>query len=338
MKKTLHFILFIFINISSASAMSYNLGTEENPLIISISPAEISKKQHESEDYLPLLNTITEKYGIYFKLHQSENYTESLNDFCSGKVHIVSLGVVSFNMVKEKCDYAEPLAVETYSGTSFYYSGIFINRKYKIDSLSQLKDLVDSSESEDMSDINIAFGSQYSTSSFIYPLYMLIYSDINPLENFSKIFIMKSQLNAIKKLAEGEVIVAAVSFQIWKKAIQLGIINPMQYKPIIKSSSIPKPILVMNKKIPRSLKNKLKKSFGFSHTWSNSEKILQIQDKKIDRYDINNLNISQYKSLFKKLNIITFHISKEIIEKFSDKSISKVESSKRLKRKDNDSL
>lgn len=216
------------------------LGTINNPVILSFLSNQLEKQQEnnkktgktgkisEAQYYTRLLAAITEREGIYFKIQQSKSYEDSVTLFCTEKTHIAALGAITYNAVKNSCKLAELLAVEVRNGESIYFSGIFVHKKHNIQQARQLKNKT------------LALGNPYSTSSFNYPLAMLIDEGIQPEHDFTKIWIMHNHLAAIEKLAKGEAFAAAASFQSWKGAIDKGVINPLNFKPLLKSEPIPR--------------------------------------------------------------------------------------------------
>lgn len=298
------FILFLACSYASqvlGIAQPESLGSAENPVIISLLPTH-ADDDSETKQYQALFNEITQRFGIHFDVYQSESYEAAINDFCEEKSHISSLGPTTYNIVKKRCDHAELLAVEVKNGESVYFSGIFTHKKHGYQDLSELKQQ------------SIAFGNKDSTSSFNYPLAMLLAADIQPEHDFSNIWIMGSHIESIKTLAQGKVTAAAASFPAWRKAIHSGLINPIEYKPLAKSKPIPTPPLAINSKIPHSLKDKIKEALSSIHTWENSEQLLTIAGRKIDRYDIN-FDPQLYIDTFENMRRLTPEIKEKVINK-----------------------
>lgn len=305
------FIFAVAFNKQVEANALNQLGTINNPVILSFLPNQLESllendekidKTGEGQYYTRLLAAITKRTGIYFKIQQSKNYEDSVNLFCAEKTHIAALGLITYNEVKNNCKLAELLAVEVRNGESIYFSGIFVHKKHNIKQAIQLQNKT------------IALGNPHSTSSFNYPLAMLIDEGIQPEHDFNKIWIMYNHVAAIKKLAKGEVFAAAASFQAWKTAIDKGVINPLNFKPLLKSEPIPNPPLVINKTLPVALKEKIKQAFKLIHTWDNSEKILNFS-RKIDRYDTA-VDDQLYVDIFNKLNKFDKAIKSSILKKY----------------------
>lgn len=256
-------VLLTSINNTVLADEFSQLGTINQPVVLSFLPNQGQEgKAREAQYYKQLLAAITARYGVYFVIQQSKSYEDAVNDFCAGKTHIAALGAVTYNEAKRRCRFTKLLAVEVRNGESIYFSGIFTHKKHAIDDVKQLKNKT------------LALGNQHSTSSFNYPLAMLIDEGLQPEHDFKKIWVMENPAYAIEKLAKGEVFAAAASFKIWKESIDKNTINPIYFKPLMKSEPIPNPPLVINNQLPKALKEKIKQAFTLVHTWENSEKIL----------------------------------------------------------------
>ena len=78
----------------------------------------------------------------------------------------------------------------------------------------------------DLKGKSIAFGSTHSTSSFNFPVAMLIADGIDPVKDLDKIIIAGSHSASLAALAEGKVDAAAASYNSFGKAVKKGAIDP----------------------------------------------------------------------------------------------------------------
>lgn len=297
------FVLLLNINKQAIASQWSELGTSNHPVVLSFLPNKSDKSKNIEERYYQgLVKAITARYGINIVVKQSKSYEAAVDDFCTGKTHIAVLGVVTYNEAKQRCKVAELLAVEVRNSESIYFSGFFVHKKYDINDIQQLKNQT------------LALGNPYSTSSFNYPLAMLINAGLQPEYDFKNIVITGSHAEAIEKLANGEVFAAASSFQSWRQAIIKGVIDPIHFKPLIKSAPLPNPPLVINKTLPIELKEKIRKAFKLVHTWGDAEKILNVA-RKIDRYDVI-VDDQLYINTFHQLSKFDNTIKQRIVKKY----------------------
>jgi phosphonate transport system substrate-binding protein len=303
--KSLAFLMIIFwlsIPLSLAiTTESSSIGTATNPLQMSMIP--LTQDGEQAIQYLkPLFDAITQEFDIHFQLDVGESYEAVIEAFCKNQVQLALLGTYSYGEVKKRCHHGELLAVEVKNGRSTYYSGIFIHKKNQFKTLKDLKGQT------------IAFGSQYSTSSFIFPIAMLMEAKIHPANDFANVFVTNSHSASIKALATGKVIAASASFNAWLKAVEHRIVDPLYFKALAKFPPIPNAPLVMNKNLPNPLKEKLRDAFQMIHTKLGTDELLDVLGKKIDRYDVN-IDEKLYRNLLKKLERVTEEVKQSVLEK-----------------------
>ncbi|MDM8561801.1 PhnD/SsuA/transferrin family substrate-binding protein, partial [Candidatus Marithioploca araucensis] len=270
------------------------IGSATNPLKMSI-----DRKQ--AIQYIkPLFEAITNEFDIHFKLSYEKN--DVIKAFCEQKIQMTLLGTSSYGEVRKRCrTLVQIIAVVVEKGSSSSYSGIFVRKGNHLNTL------------EDLTGKSIAFGNPYSTSSFTFPVFMLIEAGINPAKDFDRIFIY-NHFASIKALKTGKVIAVGSSFDAWLKAVRDGRIDPLYFKPLAKSIPIPNAPFVINKNLPKTLKAKLRNAFHVIHTKLSSNELLNIRGKKIDRYDVE-VDKQHYISTLKTLEVITNEIKKSILEK-----------------------
>ena len=175
---------------------------------------------------------------------------------------------------KKMCG-AELLAVDVKKGKSVYYSGIFARKGSGLDNINDLKGR------------SLAVGSTHSTSSFNFPLAMIINAGVDPVKDLGKVVIADSHTNSIAALKEGRVDAAAASFSSWEKAVKKGVIDPQNFKVLAKSEPIPNQPLAINPKLKPEIKEKFRNAFKNIHNHVSAGKIRGYGGKKVDRYDAN---------------------------------------------------
>src|SRR6185436_16453789 len=92
---------------------------------------------------------------------------------------------------------------------------------------------------------------------------------------------------SLKALEQGEVDVAAASFDSFEKAVRQGAVKAGDYRVIAKSMPIPNPPLAMHPKLPAEAKKALRDAFNRVHRAPGvtPDMMRGYGGKKVDRYD-----------------------------------------------------
>jgi phosphonate transport system substrate-binding protein len=275
-------------------------GSKDRPLRVLMIPADTGTNDIVA-DYAPVFNGITEHYGIYFELRAGASYAAVVEGMCNDQADIAWYGAVTYGQANDRCG-VDLLAVDVKKGDSSYYSGIFVRKDSGIKTIS------------DMKGKSMAFGSPNSTSSFNFPVAMLIAAGVDPVKNLTKVIIAGSHSASIAALSEGKVDAAAASYNSFGKAVKKGVIDPKQFQALAKSQPIPNPPLAMNKNLDKDLKANLRQAFGDIHTKIDPAKIRGYGGKKVDRYDAN-FDVQKIFDALKKLGAVTDEVKAEMIDK-----------------------
>jgi phosphonate transport system substrate-binding protein len=254
-----------------------------------------------TKDYAPVFNGITKHYGIHFDIKAGSSYAAVVEGMCNNQADIAWYGASSYGEANAKCG-VDLLAVDVKKGDSVYYSGIFTRKGAGINSLMDLKGK------------RVAFGSTSSTSSFNFPVAMLIAAGIDPVKDFTKVVIAGSHSASLAALAEGRVDAAAASYNSFGKAVKKGAIDPKKFKPLAKSQPIPNPPLAMNKNLNSKIKVTLRKAFNNIHNLIAADKIRGYGGKKVDRYDAN-FDEKKIFAALSKLGAVTKQVKVGMIDK-----------------------
>ena len=206
-----------------------------------------------------------------------------------------------FGAAKKMCG-AELLAVDVKKGESVYYSGIYTRKDSGMDDLADLKGKT------------LAVGSTHSTSSFNFPMAMIIDAGVDPVKDLGKSVVAGSHSNSIAALKEGRVDAAAASFNSWEKAVNQGIVDPSEFKVLAKSEPIPNPPLAMNPKLDPTLKARLREAFNNIHKHVQAGLIRGYGGKKVDRYDADYPE-DKMLAVLAKLSKVTDELKGEILDK-----------------------
>lgn len=275
-------------------------GSKERPLRVLMVPADTGTDD-VTRDYAPVFEGITKHYGIHFDLKAGNSYSAVIEGMCNNQADIAWFGPSSYGEANDKCG-VDLLAVDVKKGDSVYYSGIFVRKGQGVKTLKDLRGK------------SIAFGSTSSTSSFNFPVAMLIADGVDPVKDFKKVIIAGSHSASLAALAEGKVDAAAASYNSFGKAVKKGAIDPKQFRPLAKSQPIPNPPLAMNKGLPKKLKAKLRQAFNTIHTKIDPAKIRGYGGKKVDRYDANFAEKKIFDAL-SKLGAVTKDVKVGMIDK-----------------------
>lgn len=275
-------------------------GSKDNPLRVLMVPADTGTNDI-TQDYKPVFDGITKHYGIHFDVKAGNSYAAVVEGMCNDQADIAWFGASTYGEANNRCG-VDLLAVDVKKGDSSYYSGIFVKKGNGINEISDLKGH------------SVAFGSTSSTSSFNFPVAMIIAAGVDPVKDLDKVIVAGSHSASLAALAEGKVDAAAASYNSFGKAVKKGAIDPDKFKPLAKSQPIPNPPLAMNKGLPNTLKTRLKDAFNTIHTKIDASKIRGYGGKKVDRYDAE-FDEQKIFDALAKLGAVTKQVKEEMIAK-----------------------
>ncbi|MBU2580772.1 MAG: phosphate/phosphite/phosphonate ABC transporter substrate-binding protein [Alphaproteobacteria bacterium] len=249
-------------------------GTAANPYRVMLVPADGGTEDGTKADFKPVFDAITKSTGIHFDIKVGQTYGAVIEAHCSGVIEIAWYGAASYLPAKER-GCAELLALDVNHGNSTYFSGIFVKAGSPVKSLADLKGK------------GMAFGDPNSTSSFVYPVAMLLAAGLDPAKDLAAVRMTGSHANSLKALSEGHVDAAAASFDSLEKAVNKGSIKPGELIVLAKSDPIPNPPIAMSTKLPAEVKQKLRDGFNNVHKSEGvkPEMVRGYGGKKVDRYD-----------------------------------------------------
>ena len=291
-------ILLLFNKISISAD-----GTKDNPFNVLLVPADGGTEEGTISDFKPIFNALSLATNYSFNIIVGQSYSAVVEGICSGLADFAWFGPVTYLQAKDK-GCVELLAVEVRKGSSVYYSGIFTNNSNL--SINNLNDLYGK---------KIAFGDINSTSSFVFPMAMLVESGINPIKDLSKSQLTGSHANSLKALQAGIVDAAAASFNSYEKAVRQGSIIANEFKIIAKSDPIPNPPLAMSVNLPKIVKDTIRYEISQLHNNPNiKEGMLRgYGGKKVDYYDTSITDKDMLPAL-KKMLLIDNDFKKAILE------------------------
>lgn len=240
-------LLAIFFTLFAGSAAF--AAAPQAPLRVVLIPADGGTETGTKADYQPVFNAVAKMTGLKFDIRVAQSYSAVVEAMCNGTADIAFVGpVVYVQAHKRGC--ADLLAVAVEKGRSTYYAGLFAKADAPINAVRDLKGR------------RVAFGDLNSTSSFVFPMAMILDAGLDPVKDLAAIRLTGSHANSLGALTQGQVDVAALSFDSFDKAVRQGAVDPKTVKVVARSIAIPYPPLVMNSKLPAPLKARLKRAFA----------------------------------------------------------------------------
>jgi phosphonate transport system substrate-binding protein len=249
-------------------------GSVQRPLEVMLIPADGGTEDGTKADFLPLFNAITKSEGLHFDVRVGQSYSAVVEAMANGQVDVGWFGPVSYLRARKRAG-AELLAVAVEHGSSTYLSGIFVRADGPLHALSDLKGK------------GMAVGDPSSTSSFAFPLVMLMEAGVDPVKDLGKIVFAGSHVNSLVACAEGRVDAGAASFNSFEKAVsekKLG----AELRPLAKSDPLPNPPLAMHPGLNPETKRKLREGFANVHKAPGitPDQVRGYGGAKVDRYDV----------------------------------------------------
>jgi phosphonate transport system substrate-binding protein len=250
-------------------------GSQQKPLQVMLIPADGGTEDGTKSDFLPLFNAIAKTQGLHFDVRVGQTYGAVVEAMANGQVDIGWFGPVSYLQAKKRAG-AELLAVSVEHGSSTYFSGIFVRGDAPMHSLAEMKGKT------------LAVGDPSSTSSYAFPLVMLLEAGVDPVKDLTKIVFAGSHVNSLAACAEGRVDAGAASFNSLEKAVTEKKIPPDKLRPLAKSDPLPNPPIAMHPGLDPEVKKKLREGFANVHKAPGitPDQVRGYGGMKVDRYDV----------------------------------------------------
>lgn len=249
-------------------------GDAGETLRVVLIPADGGTEAGTKADYQPVFNAVARATDLTFDLKVGQSYGAVVEALCNGAADIAFVGPVTYVQAHER-GCAELLAVAVEDGQSEYYAGLFARAESPIDSIQDLKGQ------------RVAFGDVNSTSSFVFPMAMLVEAGLDPARDLAEIRLAGSHANSLAALAQGQVDAAALSFDSFEKAVRQGAVDPKAVKVVARSVAIPYPPIIVSSRLPEARKAELRQAFAEVHAAPgvSPDMIRGYGGKPVDRYD-----------------------------------------------------
>lgn len=301
--KKLAFATFIGAALVATMPASANDGSKAHPLRVMLIPADGGTEDGTKADFMPIFNAVSRNTGLNFDVKVGQSYSAVMEAMCAKQTDIAFFGPASYIQVRDK-GCAKLLAVAVQKGSPVYYSGLFARADAPYKSLKDTKGA------------RLALGDIHSTSSFVYPVAMLMDAGVNPARDMSQVIIAGSHVNSLKAVAEGKADLSGASFDSFEKAVRQGVIDPSKVRVLAKSEPIPQPPLAMSTALPESIQKQLRDAFNRVHKAPGvtPDMIRGYGGSKVDRYDAS-FPESGMDAAGKKLALVDDQVKAEILKK-----------------------
>ncbi len=276
-------------------------GSPERPLMVLLVPTE-SGQTNLMDDYEPLFSAITRVHGLHFDLRMGSSYAAVVEGMRAGQVDIAHFGAVTYHQAR-RAGVAELLAVAVVDGEAVYHAGIF--------------HLADSGMSriEDLNDKTVALGDPNSTSSFNYPVAMMLDAGLDPVRDLRGVLMSGSHSASLSALQAGHVDAAAASVSAYDKMVREGTLDGTRVVPLAKSEPIPNPPLAMRSGLSEDVKSRLREIFADIHEQDGvrPEMILAYGGALADRYD-SDIDDAFIAPALERLGAVTAELRQELAD------------------------
>lgn len=280
--------------------------TGSTQLRVVLIPADGGTEDGTLADYRPIFSAVEHETGITFELTAAQSYSAVVEAMCNGTADIAFVGPVTFLQARKR-GCAEMLAVSVTAGRSYYYAAFFARRDGGIDSLA------------DVQGKRAAFGDINSTSSFVYPLAMLIAAGIDPVEDLSSVRLTGNHANSLSALIADQVDVAAISFESYNKALSARVPGVRDIVVIARSEPIPNPPLIMSARLPEAQKAALRSAFQMiaDRPGVTPDMVRGYGGVKVDGYDTH-FPVARFRAVAAKLDIVDARLTGALVERASE--------------------
>lgn len=280
---------------------------EAEQLDVLLIPADGGTEDGTLADYQPLFQAVGKATDLNFDLKVAQSYGAVVEAMCNGTADIAFVGPVTYLQAKER-GCAELLAVAVEDGQSVYYAALFGREDSPVRKLTDLRGK------------SVAFGDVNSTSSFVYPIAMLLEEGIDPVKDLGALRMTGTHANSLAALVEDRVDAAALSFDSYEKAVRNGIPGADDVRVIARSEAIPYPPLVMNTRLTDELKHELRQAFEHIATSPDirPEMIRGYGGKQVDGYDTR-FPPENFDSAARKMALLSDELRGEILKKSAER-------------------
>jgi phosphonate transport system substrate-binding protein len=290
-----------------AGAQSLRDGSQRQPFRVVLVPADGGTEDGTRADFAPLFAAITQQTGLHFELRVGQSYGAVVEAMCSGVAEIAWFGPVSFLQAAGR-GCAELLAVDVLGGESVYYSGIFVRADFRSENLTDLRGRA------------MAFGDVNSTSSFAYPVAMLLRAGLDPARDLGRVRITGSHANSLAALRDGLVDAAAAAFDSYERAVRAGALDGSRFRVLARSEAIPNPPLALHPALPAAIKDRLRAALDGVHRAPGvmPAQIRGYGGKQVDRYDAS-ISLADLRPALETMALVDHRVREAMIRRAAER-------------------
>lgn len=270
-------------------------------------PADGGTESGTLADYKPLFDAVGRSAKLRFDLKVAQSYGAVVEAMCNGTADVAFVGPVTYLQARHR-GCADFLAVAVKDGQSVYYAGLFARKEAPIARI------------EDLRGKSVAFGDVNSTSSFVFPVAMLLQAHVDPVKDLGPLRLTGSHANSLAALIAHRVDAAALSFDSYDKAVREGVPGATDVRVVARSEAIPYPPLVMNSKLRDDLKQRLRAAFeGVAKAPDiRPEMIRGYGGAQVDGYDAH-FSSERFDSAARKMALLSDELKGEILKKSAER-------------------
>jgi phosphonate transport system substrate-binding protein len=182
-------IVALLVLALSACGGEPELGTEENPIVMSFVPSGDTQDIIASGDTLAQM--LAERTGLTVQSNVGTDFSSVREAMCAGQAHIGWLNTFNYVMANEQCGVDAALATSRF-GTTTYAGQIIVRADSGIETLEDLRGKV------------MCWVDPASTSGYIIPRIMLAANGIDPDTDFSQTIEAGSHNNVVTQVYNGD--------------------------------------------------------------------------------------------------------------------------------------
>jgi phosphonate transport system substrate-binding protein len=182
-------LVLVTLMVSLAGCGEPDLGTADNPIVMSFVPSGDTQEIVASGDEIAAM--VSEKTGLEVVANVGTDFAAVREAMCAGQAHIGWLNTFNYVLANEKCGVEVGLVTERF-GSSTYVGQINVRADSGIASLEDLKGKV------------MCWVDPNSTSGYIIPRIMLMANGIDPDADFAQTIEAGSHPNVVTQVYNGD--------------------------------------------------------------------------------------------------------------------------------------
>ncbi|MBD2313051.1 phosphate/phosphite/phosphonate ABC transporter substrate-binding protein [Desertifilum sp. FACHB-1129] len=224
--------------------------SEPENITLNIAVIPSHRSQERDRNFQQLADYLQQELKVPINIQLTPDYESAVSLIAEEKVEVAYLGPFAYVKAKNQNPKLEPLVahIDKETGRPWYTSVIAVDTQSGVQSL------------EDLKGKRFGFVSRTSTSGYLVPMAQFREMNIDPDTDFAAVEYAGRHDSNATALAEGKVDAAAMTKVTYVTAQTSGFLPSDRYKVIWESAPIPNSPVVINNKIPESLKSNLRRA------------------------------------------------------------------------------